>query len=85
MSKHSRCTKARPSVASSLPGRCRGDQTKFDIVQADFLRNCSDAYCPLTPTPRSTIDLDFSPGGHLLASSQCASLAAAASLFVSLA
>jgi len=45
-------------------------------AEGDFLRHCAAAYCPLTPAPRSTIDLDFSPDGRLLASSQCVFLTA---------
>jgi len=36
------------------------------------LRQCHAAYCNLTPPPRSTIAIAFSPDGALLASTQCA-------------
>eukprot|EP00884_Botryococcus_braunii_P014078 jgi/Botrbrau1/22671/Bobra.0132s0015.3 len=39
-----------------------------DWVESDFLSNCTAAYCPLGPPPRSTIAIAFSPDGSLLAS-----------------
>ena len=41
-------------------------------AEGDFLRRCDATYCALTPPPRSTIAIAFSPDGALLASTQCA-------------
>ena len=62
----------------SAPGRRRaadGEDVAGALrswAEADSLRHCSASYCPLSPSPRSTIAAAFSPDGTLLASTQCA-------------
>lgn len=53
------------------PGAAAAGPALQGWAEDDFLRHCAASYCPLTPSPRSTIDLDFSHDGRLLASSQC--------------
>lgn len=53
------------------PGAAAAGPALHSWAEDDFLRHCAASYCPLTPSPRSTIDLDFSHDGRLLASSQC--------------
>ena len=54
--------------------RERGAGTRRGLeawVEQDFMKHCDAPYMPLTPATRSTIDLDFSSDGCLVASSQC--------------
>lgn len=60
------------SGAGALPAAADPRAALRGWAEGDFLRQCHAAYCNLTPPPRSTIAIAFSPDGALLASTQCA-------------
>lgn len=58
---------------STVPERLEVDAALYRWAEKDVFQHCDATYCDVTPSPRSTIAIAFSPDGAYLASTQCAS------------